>query len=405
MSEAFAPAETYQLNTLASVVGRYGVSNPSTDTLRQIDGMLESVIGQLVDGDVPPVPHTDPELLKEAAAFDLKLLRQVETGPAASYMSAAQQGVVRSLLTQHVDFCSDRRLAEAPWRRLIEPQAVADAYGLPELWKHPSGVIYQEIDTWGRDTQHPAVPPILRKQVEIGSTRDLMDFMWRRVVEVPNQPQVTTYLTDEVQNYHVFWAPVADGGLDYATPRNYDRAIQLSFDLPHNATHLAHLDAMDKVSGARRYDDSMALRAYFEAVTVFSEHKAYELATSDPAFGAELADILQLGNEMTPEEIAAWVAEDRKYEFKLRAVRYAADALLMQGVAFDDTVANVQQQFGISRSDAEKETRKYIAWTGLGAAYTFGYRQLLANGITRTIDAIKNSNGEVITAWQESPRT
>lgn len=398
------PAQTYTMNTLASVVGRYGVADPSESTLQQVGDMLDVVIDDLERSDQPAVPHTDRELLLTAADFDRKLLAQIHEGPAASYMSAARQKAVSHIVRRHLEFCTGSVSKEGTgWEQLVDPQDIAKAYGLPGLWQNSEQVIQTEIDTWGRATSHPLTPPTLTRQVEIGETRDLMGLMWDKVVEAPRHPEVRTYLTDEPQNYHVFWAPV-DGGLDYATPRLYDRATQLSFDLPHNATHLTHLDTMDGAPGAARYDDSMAVRAYFEATTVFSEYRAYQVASQDESFGVALADIFD-EHTMTGNELATWVAADRRYEFKLRAARYAADTLLINGIPFRDTVAKLQEQFGIPELDAEDEARKYIAWTGLGAVYTYGYRQHLANGITRTIDAIQDSQGHAITTWSEAAAT
>lgn len=399
MSETVvAPAETYKLNTLASVLGRYAVPDLSKETVEQVGAMLDVVVDDVQAYDVPEVPHTSPMLLEEAQKFDEKLLAQAQQGPATQYMTRAQQTAVTSILERHRTFCFGAQEGHPSWERLVTPGAIAVSYGLPDLWSDTSGVIQSEVQRWGRATEHPAVLPILEQKVGLQETKELLGLMWRKVVGVNRIPEVDVSLTDDDKNYHVYWAPVADT-LDYTTPRSYDRATQLSFDLPHNATHLAHLDAMDETSGAARYDDSMAQRAYFEAATVFSEYNAVQVAEADPEFGEELTDILRANGASTPTEIAEWVAQDRKYEFKLRVARYAADVLMMEGAPLVEIVATISRTFGIPAEDAEKETRKYAAWTGLGAAYTFGYRQLLANGVTAVTDAIQDKGGEAITSW------
>lgn len=401
MSEALAaPAETYKLNVLASVLGRYAVSEPTPETVEQVGIMLDTTIDDIRSYDVPEITHTSPVLLEEAEKFDEKLLAQVRHGPAVRYMSPSQQTIVASILERHRAFCADSQRGDASWERLVAPNTIAAAYGLPDLWSNPAGVIESEVQRWGKSTVHPAIPPILEHKIGLQETKELLGLMWRRVIGVTSSPDVAVSLTDDDKNYHVYWAPLAEK-LDYTTPRGYDRAIQLSFDVPHNATHLAHLDVMDPTDGAMRYDDNMAQRAYFEAATVFSEYKEVEVAETDSEFGEELADIFQVRGLDTPNQLAAWVSQDRRYEFKLRAARYAADVLMMEGQPLAEIVATLSSTFGVPNADAEKETRKYAAWTGLGAAYTFGYRKLLESGISSVIDVIQTTDGRAVTSWDE----
>lgn len=401
MSEQVAPAETYTLNTLASVLGRYAVPDLSEESERQIGEMLDATIGELVDGDTPFVPHTRTELLEEAAKFDEKLLMQLRDGPAQAFVTTSQYEVVKKILTQHKMRCASAIQGGASWQMLTTPKAIAIAYGLPELWDKPEDVISGEVGQWGKSTAHPPVPDLLREKISIDETRLLMSLMWRRVIGTVAEPEVHTYLTDDTRNYHVYWSPLSER-LDYATPATYDRATQLSFDLPHNATHLVHLEAMPGVNGAARYDDSMALRAYFEAVTVFSEFKAIQVAEQDDDFRYELENILGVRpDDKAGIDIAGWVAQDRRYEFKLRGARYAADILMTSGVCFRDSIAEISSTFGIPVTDAEKETRKYLAWPGLGAVYTFGYRKLLDAGVETVIEAIRKPSCSAYTSWPD----
>lgn len=400
MSELIAPAETYTLNTLASILGRFAVADPSRETLEQAEEMLGSCVDDLSTNDTPPFPHTDSTLLTEAAKFDEKLIRQVQNGPAKDYLSTGKVHALVDILETHQAECLDTSGSQANWEMLAKPGRIADAYGLPDLWSNSSEIISEEIAKWGKSTQHPATPAYLNEHVSLDETRSLLSLMWERVIEVAQPPQVHTYLTNEPQNYHVFWAPVADK-LDYATPASYDRATQLSFDLPHNATHLAHLALLDPTAGTKRYDDSMALRAYFEAATVLSEYKTIEVATEDPGFGAEVAKIYGIYDEPAASSLSRWIEHDRRYEFKLRAARYAADVLLSTGMPYSEAVVEISGQFGIPVEDADKETRKYLPWTGLGAVYSFGYRKLLEQGIGKVSEALCNNAGDAIQTWRD----
>lgn len=116
-----------------------------------------------------------------------------------------------------------------------------------------------------------------------------------------------------------------------------------------------------------------------------------------------MADALDLST-LSNEELAQWIIADRGYEFKLRTARYAADIMLIDGASFEETVNEVAGRLKIPLADAEKESKKYIAWTGLGAIYTSGYRKLEATNTKCVRDLLVDSEGEVITTWHEFDR-
>lgn len=398
MSELRAPAETYTLNVLASSLGRFSVRSLDRATVRQSTELFDQTLAQLGTGDTPPVPHTDRELLRQAHAFDQKLIDQMEHGPSADHLGTLRVKHAKRLLRRHATFCDLEGSSNSPQTMLAEPQAIADAYGLPDLWNEPLTIVNGEIARYGQETQHPEVPKALQEKVSLAETKSLLSFMWSAIIKPPETPQVDVYMTDKPQDYHVFWAPTADR-LDYATPNTYDRATQLSFDLPHNAMHLAHLALLREEQGVARYDDSMAQRAYFEAMTVFSEYKTMELASNTPEFGVQLSKVFNIDTAMSPEELGAWVVADRQYEFKLRAVRLHADALMIQGLSFEDAVPLISQKFNIPLEHARAETAKYLPWTGLGGVYTHGYRKLLEEGHSTVQEALHDTDGTVKQTW------
>lgn len=395
------PAQTYQLNVLSNIVGR--LATPYIDDLssRQVGLMFDDVIDDIRQDQKPEVPHTNPHLLSEAINFDKKLLSQLSKGPATERLSRVAINAAVKTVTKHAQTCATiRDKSTTNSEVLIDPALIAKSYGLPDLWKETDHVIREEAEKWSSFEKHPEVPSALTKKVDLAETTNLMRLMWHHVIETPSYPEVNTYLTDNEEMYHVFWAPLSDT-LDYATPREYDRATQLSFDLPHNATHLAHLNAMDPALGAFRYDDNMAQRAYFEAVTVFSEYKTIQHSRDNDIFKSELYDILQ-PEGITEQELAEWMVKDRGYEFKLRAARYAADVLMLQGASFTETTEEISKTFNIPISDAEKETKKYLPWTGLGAVYSFGYKKLESLGLDNVHDAIVDENGNALTSWMQA---
>lgn len=392
------PAETYKLNVLASALGRFAVFEPDLRTLRQASEILDCAIESLIESDAPPVPHTNPYLLDEAAKFDERLIKQAKDGAASNYISSSQKKAIDEIVGGHHEFCCEAISGNASWEMLSNPQAIADSYGLPELFVNPQNEVDVEINRWGSDTQHPEVVLPLRSKVSAKETSQLMDFIWNKVIDIKPSQHIEIYLSNRPEDYHVYWAPTAKG-LDYATPSDYDRATQLSFDVPHNSAHLAHLDALGELSGAHRYDDNMPDRAYFEAVAVLSEYVCANMAEYDEDFGKDLSEVYGLDPNEWASKIGSWVVQDRAYEFKLRAVRYASDVMMIQGAPLDEVSVELSKMFHIPKEHAKKEALKYLPWTGLGATYTHGYRKLMKHGISRIRDAIYERDGKVKTNW------
>lgn len=392
-----APAQTYDLNIVASILGRYAVPSLDQASRNELSGMAADTTDMIRTARAPEVPHTAPELLRESINFDQKLLTQLDNGPASELMNSSQRSHIRRLILGHMASCQSMLQGNIRQDVLVEPSEIANAYGLNTMWSDGERIVAEEAKRWQEYATHPAVPEDLMKQISNDETKQLLELMWHYVIEEETSPDVNVYLTDTPQDYHVFWAPLANG-LDYTTPRQYDRAIQLSFDLPHNATHLAHLAAIGN-SGSDRYDDNMSQRAYFEAATVFSEFKATNVAQDSPDFTESMADIYK--TDMSPANLANWVVQDRGYEFKLRAARYMADLAMVQGARFDEAVAEIVSVIGVPHEHAEKEAMKYLPWTGLGAAYTFGYRKLVDKGISSVQQVLRTSDGRAITSWEQ----
>lgn len=393
------PAQTYQLNVVASALGRFASPHIDTESVRQATDMLGQTVDAMIQDPKPVVPHTNAVLLTEAATFDEKLHFQLASGRVNSLLPKKLLDLTMGIVEGHRENCIRLSEKSPQAEMLVDPSAIADAYGLSDLWTNAEATMREETMEWAPFGDHPQVPDDLKQSVDLEETKQLMRLMWRHVIRAPRTPEVNTYLTDDTGQYHVFWAPMADS-LDYATPSNYDRATQLSFDLPHNATHLAHLDALQSGDGVFRYNDNMAQRAYFEAATVFSEYRTVQEAAGNKDFIHEMHDILK-PTHLSPDELADWVVQDRGYEFKLRAARYAADVLMINGASFQDTTHEIADVLDIPLSDAEKETKKYLAWTGLGAVYSFGYRKLRDMGTENVADIFTDNQGRAVSSWTQ----
>ncbi len=398
MTERLAPAQTYELNVLASAMGRFATPDLDPDTLYQATEMTEMAVGDFLDTDVPHVPNTLPELLEEAVGFDEKLLKQLRIGSAKEYLSESLLNTIKSIVSRHRNMCLDSLLSDNPTEQLVEPQDIADGYGLTTMWADARPTLLDEVKKYGYTTEHPTIPSFLSEKVSVEETSRLIEYVSRDILAFDGKLNVHTHFTDVDYMYHVFWTPTAKG-LDYVTPSSYDRATQLSFDIPHNVAHLAHLTVIGTQEGVARYHDFMDERAFFEAVAVLSEHMILDVCRNQPERITEMAGIYNLPqNTDSVAELSKWIADDRAYEFKLRAARLHADALVIEGMPFDDIVHEISAIVGIPEKDARAETKKYLPWTGLGAVYTLGYNALLQAGITSVTQAITGKNGAV-TTW------
>lgn len=347
------------------------------------------------------MPHTEPELLSQAVAFDRKLQNQLRKGPAGEFLKPVQLARSLELLSDHEEYCTRLLTSGATNELLVDPNSITRAYGLPDMWDKSKATVEAELTRWGKDTVHPPIPEPLAETVSLDETRGLINLMWHEVLKVEDSLTARVYMTGAKDMYHLFWAPGAER-LDYATPDSYNRATQFSFDLPHNVAHLAHLTALGGEQGALRYNDSMAQRAYFESVAVLSEYVLTDALAGDPKIGEGMARILNLDpRAMSASELTEWMIQDRVFEFKLRATRLYADLLMVEGSSFEDATHEISEKLGIPLSQAEAETIKYLPWTGLGAVYTHGYRKLLESGMNTVPSAVRSSDGGSVQSWSQ----
>ncbi len=396
-----APAQTYQLNVVASVLGRFAAHRLTSADISDLSDILGYALDMISEQDTPPVPHTNPILLEESVRFDQKLEAQVQDISIKNRLPQSLLDFTRLILANHRMACSLMLDKNATTQILVNPDSIAKAYQLPDLWQSSAQVIEDEFSRWGKYAKHPLVPLDLSKKISALQTIDLIKVMSKHITNIDLDSDTKVYTTGSKDRYHLFWAPIEEG-LDYVTPDDYDIATQLSFDMPHNVSHLSHLSQLKNAGGGvNRYYDTMAQRAYFEAVAVLSEYSTTEQIQDNQDFVDDLSKAISL-REITNDDLAEWILKDRGYEFKLRVARYAADALMIECVDFEEAVQFISSKLNIPIADVSKETRKYLPWTGLGAVYSFGYRKLLANGINRVRDAIITKDGTIATTWSNN---
>jgi hypothetical protein len=353
-----------------------------------------------MEEDTPPVPHTNPELLRQALIFNKRLIAMLEHASSSSLVNKELASQLHLIINKHSEYCNSMIVADGAFEILINPASIAKRYGLPNLWKDVEAIISGEVNNWGKFTQHPSIPSTLARKVDTKTTKKLIQLMHSDLFRMSKTLDIEIAIKDDVRLHHLFWLPTASG-VYYATPSSYDIATQFSFDIPHNVAHLNHLLALER-KGALRYDDDMPQRAYFEAVAVLSEFTIVDALRRDSDIGRKILEVLGINSEiMSVEKFNAWMVQDRSFEFKLRAARLYADYLVIQGYSFKEVAIRVSKKIGISIEHATNEIRKYLPWTGLGAVYTYGYRQLLISGIDNVKSAIYAQDGSTIQSWQQ----
>jgi hypothetical protein len=386
------PAKTYDLNLLASVLGRTQVLNLSPETSTQIVAATDEVVSILEDKTKPPVPHSEPSLIDEAVKFSQKLQRMVNSTRTEQVLPQLQRQKIVSLLDSFEQTVLG--LAKSNHEQLILPKTIEEMFHFHGIWESGRVELTTDLARWSEKT-HPKVPETLKLTVTQQETDQLIEVMKQVGLGLELPLLATSYLTNLPDNYHLFWAMTADGS-DYATPENYGLDTQLSFDLPHNVAHLAHLSLL-REQGVFGYLDDMATRAFFEAVAVYSELEIVKRLEDNPEFSHQILSALT-DREITAEELKTWMIIDRSFEFRLRASRLLADLLSIEGTPLPEIVDIVATTVQLPRRIAEAEVLKYFPWTGLGAIYTLGYRRLEKSGINGIKD-ILHSNPP--TTWEQ----
>jgi hypothetical protein len=386
MSREFQPAKTYDLNLLASVLGRTQVLDHSQTTAQQIVAATEEVVAILEDNTKPPVPHTEPTLIAEAVKFSHKLRRMVTSSKAQQILPQAQRQHIERLLTTFERASLD--LAKGKHQLLVSPQAIEEMFQFYGIWQSGVSELGADLARWA-EKNHPPVPEALKLLVTQEETQRLIEVMKLGVLGLDVPLVATAYLTNQPENYHLFWAMTAEGS-DYVTPADYGLDTQLSFDLPHNVAHLVHLSLL-REKGVFGYLDDMATRAFFEAVAVYSELEIVRKLEAVPDISQQLLVAFNDDREISAEDLQMWMIIDRSFEFRLRASRLLADLLAIEGASLLEIVDVVATTVEIPLKTAESEVLKYLPWTGLGAIYTLGYRKLEQSGITGVQDVLQSS--------------
>lgn len=385
MSRENQPAKSYDLNMLASVLGRAQVHRLTPETQSQIVTATDEVVSILEDKTKPPVPHTEKHLVQQALKFVDKLRHMLSTPEVGRALEPAQKKKISELLASFEK--AVQGMGQAQHRNLISPAEIEEMFQFYGIWETGATELESDLSRW-TEMQHPIVPDALQQPVDVLETRRLIEVIKRTILATDIPLFAAVYLTQKPEDYHLFWSLTQEGS-DYVTPEGYGLDTQLSFDLPHNVAHLIHLSLL-REHGVYGYIDDMATRAFFEAVAVFSEMEIINKLDTDPGAIAAISAALNQDRNISENKLKAWMIADRSFEFRLRASRLLADLLAIEGASLPEIVDVVSRTVQIPRETAEAEVRKYLPWTGLGAIYTLGYRRLEQAGITSVSEVLQN---------------
>jgi hypothetical protein len=200
--------------------------------------------------------------------------------------------------------------------------------------------------------------------------------------------------TEQKNPYDLSWC-VDKNGISYISPILLDFANFLSFEIPHNITHLIHLDKLDEQNHTT-YIDSMSQRAFFEGVAIYAERLFSGIVNID-----KLYDFLSLELKIDSAEIKEWFEYVRSKENALRSVRLVSDVETMNGLGYSQVIKKMRDEISnISDDKLHSETSIYYQFTGLSSCYTPGGVKLIGDNANKPLEFFQKLNPKS-NSWRE----
>lgn len=395
MNLAKQPAKIYDLTVLSSLLARCNVKNLTKETSEQIVESYNIVTEILEKSVKPDVVHNDPALLNKSLDFMDRIAQISNSEGVKKVLKETEQERVGKILDTIRQRCQSLLEGSDKKEFFVSADEIEKSFGLKIFSEEEVRQAKDDLSRW-QEIEHPDVPIELQSQVNSEKTAKLIEYFKAEVFGLKPRFPVDVYTEGDSRDYHLFWSLKADA-IDYYTPESYDIATQLSFDIPHNIAHIAHLEAINK-KGVTGFVDLMNERAFFEGVAVLSESLMVDVVKKDE-HAEEIKRILIPNEALSGKVLAKWITQDRSHEFRLRAVRLLGDVLTLQGGKFDEIVDEVANVVSLTREKAHAEVSKYYAFTGLGAVYTLGYRKFWESKIYNPGQAITGKD-KPLTSWQ-----
>lgn len=368
MEHASQPTLNYDFAKIASLLGKYNIRDYEVGN-GKVEDELRNSLSNMESSDKPPVPHSDPELIKGVQSFlagtVLTILKE-----AGGKVPQDLQSRIRILVRKF-----NERISILPKGNLISCDLVEleRMFGVDLSKGSLEDAADEESRSW-RQWEKPDQIKALDRVITIEEVRGIFEVVREKVLKVKKFSP--SFYLDRPERHHLFWSPT-ETGQECTVPNEYSMADYLRFHSPHNDAHLMHLNSLAQ-QGITSYCDNMDERAFFEAVAVYAEWKMFE-ATQNGSFAEDLYSQFSLGRQrgISKNQLQDWILRCRGHEFHLRAVRLLGDLhTFHSGTSFDGTVNRTATYTGISRQEIESEVRKYYHFPGLGATYTMGFRKL-----------------------------
>lgn len=399
MKHASQPAAIYDLATVVSTTARHNVRGFSEATARQLTDVHDGIVDyfDLSLGDKPPVPHTDPEMLKAAKSFAGKALFILQAAEKQGRMQHCVAEKTRSVIEKFVS--SLQKLEGDSVRWLCDDREIDKMFGISVTSDDTKSVMHEETQRLA-DARKPESVVALSLPATEGEIQRLFHII-RSALFKASTIYPDLYTDPNSERHLLFWSTTAEKQ-ECAVPHSYSLAEHFRFHCPHNDAHLSHLHDLSE-HGVMAYTDFMDERAFFEAVAVLSEWQIFNaLQKNDEHLSSQLHAVLEPEKRihLSAQSFRQWMIDMRTYECRLRAARLVADVLTIQErMPFEEMIRRSMVITGLPREDVEAEARKYYFLPGLGAIYTLGYKRMLENGIQNPIAGFQGK--ETLRTWKQ----
>lgn len=388
------PAKTYDVNILSSLIGRCYLKNLSKHDHESINGLIEEVL-RILALDKPVVPHTDPALLKKFKAQLTRICQLAED----QQVQRIIENLIKDLQRSIQNLLNDVHDVNPTDGFSITLAQIEEMLGMKGAFNSALEVAKKELKDKDEHREHPAIPQALNMQVSIEETRRLIEYVIGEIFLIPIPKRWSASIINDPRGHHLFWA-TTENLIQYATPDHYDLATQFSFDIPHNAAHIAHLGAHENLD-VSTYIDTMSERSFFESVAVLSEHQIIKLLKKNSHTAKQIHSKLDENRKITVEELHHWMLADRIFEARLRVARLLGDCFTLERFSSEETTTMVSNATGLDLNIVRNEILKYYTVTGLGGVYVLGSNRMMAMGIENPKDAIVDTQGKVIRSWED----
>ena len=372
----------YDLSIILSYLTRLNNSNSSLEDSLGVESMLNELVTLLESSEVTLSIHNDSLHISQILRQVEFLLRLVDDHIAWDRLNWELWKRIKFLLGGY-----KKRLNSIPISSTREfyltSRKIEDIFQSPWMFQSWAAIIKTELIKWWQKKVHPNTDS-LAETLDIEKIKRLMKFaveelFWSKMPQINYHDAKNSWVHKLLWNQNSSWT-------NYIVAP-YRIADYLSFEFPHNATHLVHLSRLDKNVNA--YFDSMSQRSFFEWLAVLSEYFEYDQFGKNRELWNDLHDILWLNPKwISKQQLRDFLIADRIFEFRLRAVRLMGDLLVMEWYSLEEIIRETASAFWFDEEITKSEITKYYSHTGLWGIYTFGYLRLLQSKIINPMDVI-----------------